>query len=258
MKKTAKAKPGKILVNQLTVADAQHLFRVEGGAITRSDVIFQLVSICTVSGFLARAILLGQVTIWHLFLPMIAEYFAYLVALPVIQIFVRHPELKKVSWQCLRIIAIETGVVVVAGLVWPQMTGKGMTGQWSEGWTVARNWIVGSGMHWPILLAAIYSAVNVNRNVRKLIEVGPPFMGPGMGCAMRILVFFFAGVALPVFGMVFAGVLKDFHPSLKISPDSMPVVWLVWSLLLISELCTLWMRWDIQNRLQRSGKLPDA
>ncbi len=258
MKNQDRNDPGQKLVNNLSVRDAQHLFRIEGGAMTRSDAVFQLISTCAVSGLLARAILLGQVTVWHLFLPMLADYFVYLIALPAIQLFVRHPELKKVSWQCLRIIVIETGLVVVAGLVWPQVTGRGLTEQWSEGWTVARHWIVGAGMHWPILLAAVYSAINVKRNVDKLVEFGPPFVGPGMGCAMRILVFFFAGVALPVFGMIFAGVLQEVSPGLKIRPDSIPVVWVVWSLLLISEICTLWMRWDIQRRLRKAGKLPQA
>jgi ABC-type proline/glycine betaine transport system permease subunit len=247
-----------ILVNKLSVVDAQHLHKIEGGFLSGWEILFQLVSIAFVHVFVARAIYLAQATIWHLVLPLVAEYYVYLLAIPLSQLVVRHGELATVSRQCLRVLAIQVAIMIAVGVAWPLASGKNVVDQWRLGWDLAWNWIVGTQMHWPILIAGVYSALNVKRNVDKLVEYGPPFAGPGVGCAMRILVFFFAIVLVPALAMFLGPLVLYFFPGLKSFLNEGAVVWFIWLIFLIADLGRLGMRWDIQRRLQRAGKLPSS
>ncbi len=245
-----------ILVNKLTVVDAQHLHQIEGGHLSGWEILFQLISIGLVHFFVARAIFLAQASIWHLVLPLVAEYYVYLMAIPVCQLFVRHVELTSISRQCVRVLVIQIAVMVGVGVAWPLVSGKNVAEQWIVGWEMAWSWIVGTQMHWPILIAGFYSALHLKRNVDKLVEFGPPFAGPGVGCAMRILIFFFALILVPTFGMVFGPLALYFFPSLESYLNAGAIVWGVWLIFLTADLGRLGMRWDIQRRLQKMGKLP--
>jgi hypothetical protein len=68
---------------------------------------------------------------------------------------------------------------------------------------------------------------------------------------MRIAVMSLATVIVPVVGMFGLGLLKEFVPKWK--PDLTPaiaVAWALWATLLAADLCLLWFRWDIQNKLK--------
>ncbi|HRQ90024.1 MAG TPA: hypothetical protein PLA50_14590, partial [Bacteroidia bacterium] len=98
-RKSAKsAKPaadGDLLVNQLTVRDAAHLVKTEGGSLSTGQIAVRLSVLVLVAAFTARAIVLGHATVWHLFLPLVAEYLVLLLSLPVLTFFVRDGELRK-------------------------------------------------------------------------------------------------------------------------------------------------------------------
>src|SRR5262245_52105098 len=85
----------RLLINKLTVEDARHILATEGGGFTVGALALQLLLVAIVAAFTARAIWIGNATVWHLALPMLAQYFALLVAVPFIQVFIRHPDLQK-------------------------------------------------------------------------------------------------------------------------------------------------------------------
>lgn len=84
-----------ILVNQLTVGSAVHLVKTEGGALSTGRIGFRALVVLLVAGFTARAIVLGHATVWHLFLPMVAEYLVLLLALPVVNLLLHDPGLRR-------------------------------------------------------------------------------------------------------------------------------------------------------------------
>ncbi len=90
--KKKSASESAILVNKLTVKDAVHLVKTEGGSLSRGQIAFRAATILIIAAFTARAIVIGQATAWHLFLPMVGEYLVLLVSLPVISLI--HPRQK--------------------------------------------------------------------------------------------------------------------------------------------------------------------
>lgn len=255
---TKKKNDNPILVNKLSVADAQHLYRLEGGFLSTWQIVYQLASICIVHALVAWAVYSAQATIWHMLLPMVAEYYAYLLAVPVCQAFVRHVDLNTISHQCLRVLAVQVVVIAAIGVGWPWLVGKNVFEHWTFGWEYAWQWVVGKQMHWPILLAGICSALNVQRNVGMLVKYGPPFAGPGVGCAMRAIIAFLAIVLVPAAAILIGPLLLHYFPGLKSSLGTGTLIWLAWFIFLAADLGRLYLRWDIQRRLHRAGKLPDA
>src|SRR4051812_12274242 len=83
------------LIGDLTVADAQHILDCEGGKLTRGQYALQFVEVAAVAATTARAIMIGRATAWHLALPMVAQYAAVLIAVPIIYLGVRHPAMRK-------------------------------------------------------------------------------------------------------------------------------------------------------------------
>ncbi len=73
-----------MLVNKLTVDDARHLLKGEGGAITGAEFLLQIAAALVVAVLTARAIVVGEATVWHLLLPMVAQYIALIAALPIV------------------------------------------------------------------------------------------------------------------------------------------------------------------------------
>lgn len=254
---TKKKSGPQILVNKLSVVDAQHLYKIEGGHLSVSELLFRLASLTLVHILVARAIFLAQATIWHLVLPLVAEYFVYLITVPILQAFVRHAELKQISWQCLRILVIQLAVLIGLAFAWPLFTGQDLMQQWAWGWETAWAWVVGTQMHWPVLLAGVFAAINVKGNVDKLQKFGPPFAGPGAGCAMRAVVFFLALVIVPAAAIFLGPLVMYLFPSLEAQIKAGAIVWLVWLIFTAADFGRVYMRWDIQRRLQRVGQLPD-
>lgn len=223
-----------MLVNKLSVEDARRLLKGEGGELTLTELILQLASIAVVSGFTARAIIVGNATVWHLALPMVAQYLALIIALPFVQLVVRHPAITKDAIGSLRLwigIAVVVGVTVAvrardANTPWAEQFRNDGTRVW--------RWIADAKMQWPVALAFLGMLASLPGRVRNLFEHGPPFVAVGLGCGMRVGVLFLGAAALP-------WVLSD--------PRS--PVWFLWGLILLSEFLALGMHWDIQQRLRK-------
>ena len=247
--------PRKQNSEMLTLDDARQIVLAEG-LLSRSELIVQICWAFGIAGLLAWAILAGQATVWHLLVPMVAEYLVCIVTLPVLQLYYRNAHLKKESRACLRLIAAIVCGLAMACFVRSQMYERSFPAQFSSDWAVVWQWLTGYKMHWAIIAAAIHSSRNVVRSVRHLIRHGPPFMGPGLGCGMRIAIFFLAIVVVPAFGLLVVGVLNELgFGNLDIRNWISPA-WIIWALLLTAELATLAMRRDLQQRLERAGKLP--
>ena len=84
---------GDKLQKNLTIGEAKHLIRNEGGVLTSMGIAVQVITILAVSGFSAWAIIAGKATAWHLFLPMVAEYLVLLIAMPPVNLILRDPGL---------------------------------------------------------------------------------------------------------------------------------------------------------------------
>ncbi len=237
----------------MTIREARHILSCEGGELTVRELVIEIAWSIGLSASLAWAIAVGQATAWHMLVPMLAEFIAYLLALPILQLIFPHPALLKESRKSLRMIAIL--VVVIVAIPWFQARSLGGTFsmQWNAESELVWNWIVGTHMQWPMLIAAIHSVRNVTRTVRHLVQHGPPFLGPGMGCGMRIAIFFLASVLVPSVGALILSLLKDFGVRWAPPLNLVTLAWVLWGCLLLAELCTLWFRWDVQHRLEKKG-----
>ncbi len=225
-----------ILVNQLSVRDAVHLVKTEGGSLSTGRIVFRLATVALVAAFTARAIVLGYATAWHLFLPMVAEYLVLLLSLPILNLFLRDDELKRESRKSL---AWLFAMAMVASLwIASRSFDEGSAWPTQAKAEAARllHWITGHQMHWPILGAAAAMALGMPGRVAAYHRHGPPFMAVGLGCAMRVVI--------PLFGCFLIPYLAS---------GKIPLVWAIWSILLLAELGALWMHWDLQRRLARRG-----
>ncbi len=231
----------KKLVNNLTVADAKHLLQNEGGPLDLPTVIFQLISSFVVAGFTARAIWKGNATVWHLALPSVAEYLGVLVALPLIYPFARLDAI----WVEVRKSLLWLGamaVLIAAGTYLQSLKlGASWQAQFTSNAQIVWHWIYDANMHWPMALAAVSMLASLPQRVANLKQFGPPFVAVGLGCAMRLILLIFGLFLLP---MVLSG-------------DITRAAWILWALLLLSEVLALWMHWDVQTRLKKEGALDD-
>jgi hypothetical protein len=227
-------KSSRMLVNKLSVDDARHLLRNEGGELTRAELVLQLVAAAVVSAFTARAIWIGNATVWHLTMPMIAQYFALIAALPIIYVVARHPGLRKDAVAALKLWFGLAIALAVAVAVQARNQGVPWRDQLRADAAVAWRWIADAEMHWPILLAALGMLFALPGRVRNLYRYGPPFVGVGLGCAMRLVVLLLGVVLLP-----------------WIAGSSTRIAWFLWVMILSSEALALWMHWDIQTKLRQ-------
>jgi hypothetical protein len=225
-----------ILVNKLTVRDAVHLVRTEGGTLSRIQIAFRVATVVIVAAFTARAIVAGQATAWHLFLPMVGEYLVLLAALPVIS-FILHDETlrqdvrRSLSW--LFAIALTVSLWIASrsfddGTAW--------TAQAKIELSRLCTWITSHQMHWPILGAMAAMIAGIPGRVAAFHRHGPPFMAVGIGCAMRLVIPLLGCFLLPL-----------------VAAGKFPIVWVIWTILLLSELGALTMHWDLQRRLTKRG-----
>jgi hypothetical protein len=222
------------LTGSLTVDEARRMLRNEGGELPRTELILQLLSLAAVSALTARAIHVGHATVWHLALPMVAQYLAMTAALPVIYAAVRHPGLRNMAAGSLAVLAALAAAIAM--LVARQAHQQGAP--WREQFRVevarAWHWTTDAEMHWPLLLAALGMLAALPARVRNLTVHGPPFIGAGLGCVLRAGVLLVGCVLLP-------WALKS----------STRMAWFVWTAILIAEALALWMRWDLQQRLHK-------
>ena len=230
------AKPSseeRMLVNKLSVKDARHLLRLEGGELKLAELGLQLVSSLVVAALTARAIIVGNATVWHLALPMAGEYSGVVGALPFLYVASRHPELRQPAMQSIRLwIGYAAALAVTVGVrsYWSHTP-------WQEQLAgdagVAWRWVADAHMQWPVLLAFLGMVFQLPGRVRSLYEYGPPFVSVRLGCAMRMLILVLAGFGAP---WVFT--------------NSTRAAWFVWGMILLAEVGALWMHCDIQRRLR--------
>ncbi len=226
---------GAMLVNNLSVADARHLLQTEGGELDASQIVVQVIQIVAVAGACAYAIWVGEATVWHLALPMVGEYLILLAIMPVLYVLLRHEAMRKDTIGTLRLWAffalIIGGIVAYqshrAGMPWLEQLQLNIRQTWA--------WITDHHMHWAILLAMAGVLLGLPGRIRNLYEYGPPFAPVGLGCGMRIAVFFLGCFLLP---FVAGG-------------TEVSNAWILWTLLLIAEILALWMHLDIQHRLKK-------
>jgi hypothetical protein len=227
----------RMLVNNLSVADAQHLLRNEGGELTAADVAMQLAGTAIVSALTARALLTGNATVWHLALPMIAQYLAVLAALPPIYLVVRHPGLRKDAVGSIRLWFLFAIILAVTVAVRSQQSEQPWQGQLAADASAIWQWIAEAKMQWPMLAAAVSMLLELPGRVRNLFVYGPPFMGVGLGCAMRVAVLALGCAALPwAFGA------------------STRMAWFLWGAIALSDVLALLMHLDIQTKLRKAGR----
>lgn len=226
---------GSMLVNNLSVADARHLLQTEGGELGASQIVVQVIQIAAVAGACAYAIWVGEATAWHLVLPMVGEYLILLAILPVLYLFLRHQAMRKDTIGSLRLWAIfaliNAGAVAYqshrSGIPWLQQFLLNIQQAWA--------WITDHHMHWAILFAMAGVLLGLPGRIRNLYEYGPPFVAVGLGCGMRVAVFFLGCFLLPFIA----------------SGTQVSNAWILWALLLIAEILALGMHLDIQRRLKK-------
>lgn len=224
-----------LLVKDLTVADARHLLKNEGGPLAPASLAYQLTSILVVSGFTAWALWRGTATVWHLALPSVAEYLALLLVLPLVYLLLGMKELRKDAVLSAIWIVGMLVVAAVATLVRSVRAGVPWQTQVIGDTHLLWQWIAEAHMHWPMAAAAGSVLLELPHRIGNLKRYGPPFYAVGLGCGMRIAVLILGFFLLPV---VMSGSLAR-------------AAWILWGLLLLSELLAIWMHWDIQTRLRR-------
>ncbi len=227
-------KSTRLLVNKLTVDDARHLLHNEGGTLTVTDIALRLASAGVVAALTARALWLGNATVWHLALPMVAQYLALIAALPVLYLLARHPGLHKDAIQALRLwigFAVAGAITIAvrsqnSGLPWREQLDADVAHIW--------RWIADANMQWPMLAAAVSMLLELPGRVRNLFQHGPPFVGVGLGCAMQFVVILLGCFLLPL-----------------AVGSSTRMAWALWAVILLAEVLALGMHWDIQRRLEK-------
>ncbi|MEQ1905505.1 MAG: hypothetical protein ABL888_15050 [Pirellulaceae bacterium] len=243
------------LDKNFTVHEAQHLLTSTGGELTVREAVVEIIWSIVLAASLAWAIVVGQASLWHMLVPMVAEYLAYLLVLPLLALYFRHVELRKYSWESIRALLIVGVLLLIAGYVHSRYQQASFQGQLIRDLQIAWEWIYSHQIHWPILVASLHAIRNLWHSVQHLLKYGPPFWGPGLGCGMRIAVLFLAAFIIPTVSMFVAGTAKDLGIRWKPEPGTWQNIftWLLWGLLLVADLAALAMRWDLQKRLKAKG-----
>jgi hypothetical protein len=231
---------GDKLVNDLTIGDARHILRAEGGPLTPGLLVSRLVNIVIIQGAVAWAIFAGGATVWHLLLPMVAQYFGILVSAILCYFWWRPKDL----WKDVRGAFVLFGILAVVFAVTTLVRCVQGHTEWVTQATLdARamfDWVIDHKMQWPMLAGFILSMIETRRRVLDLIEHGPPFIGTSLGCAMRVVVVVLGCFLIPFVAANWSGGAWDHW-----------AVWIVWAIVVIAEFLGLWMHWDVQVRLKK-------
>jgi hypothetical protein len=239
MKTPKNAPAGPMLVNKLSVKDARHLLKHEGGDATAVEYALQLGLIIVTAWLSARAILREGATVWHLLLPGVAQYLALLVFIPVCQAWYRLPGVRGEVIKCYGNLLFWTaaGAAVVAVRARMHQTGWSDQGARDLAWLGAA--VRDHGMLWAMISAALGFAISLPARFRTLRDHGPPFVSVSFGCAARIVILLFGLFLLPLV-LANAGLAP----------------WFLWAALLIADLVALIGIWDIRRRLKRLDAAP--
>jgi hypothetical protein len=224
-----------MLINDLSVADAQHLLQYEGGPLETRQVVIRAISIAVVAAFCAYAIWVGKATVWHLALPMVGEYLVLLVAVPITYLIVRHEAMKKDVIGGLCVLLALAAALAIGAAVRSYRSGMLLAEQASADLQIAWRWVVDHKIQWAIIAAAVLVLVDLPGRVGNLMKFGPPFYAVNSGCGMRIAVLFLGLFLVPV----------------VLSASATQNAWILWTLLVVAEVLALWMHLDIQQRLRK-------
>lgn len=234
MKKPKRSSSGPMLVNNLSVKDARHLLKHEGGDAKPVEYGLQLAFILITAWFSARAILREGATVWHLLLPSLAQYLALLVFIPVCQGWYRLPGMRTEVIKCYGNLVFWTAVGAVALVGRARMHQMG----WTEQWSLDLAWLGASvrdhGMLWPMISSALGLAISLPARFRTLRDHGPPFVSVSFGCAARVVILVLGLFLVPLI-LANAGLTP----------------WFLWAAMLIADLVALIGIWDIRRRLKK-------
>lgn len=211
------------------------ILRGEGGERTAGEFAVAVLMALGTSGLVAWAIRAGDATVWHLALPLAAQFLTWVLLFPLVYGVLRHPDLRKEAVSSLRmwvILPLVVLVVVTVRQFW--IDEQTWLNQLSDDTQRFWHWVIDSKMHWPILLAAVTMVGILTTSIRTLYRHGPPFDGAPLGCAVKAVV---AILALFIVPFLLTTPIK--------------VVWTVWGILLTADLLAIAAHWDIQRRLKR-------
>jgi hypothetical protein len=236
------------LVNRLTVGDARELLLHEGADVPLAQLLTELFFVLLTAGLVAYAIWAMDATVWHLLLPLIAQYVALNVCIPILQAYYRLPDFGGNVIKCFGNIAAWFGVaaIVVTGRAW-----------WFENeWIIQlrddsqwlSNWIISHHMHWPMVTAFLGFAYTLPNRFRTSQKYGTQFVSIGFGCAMRLLILLaFLFFCLPML-----------HSTPALSKWTQANgAWVAWGLLLLADLLAFFSVMEIRRRLRKvdGGKI---
>lgn len=228
------------LVNNLTIEDARHILRSEGGELTPGLVVSRLMNIAIIQGSVAWAIAAGGATVWHLLLPMVAQYFGMLIGGILCYLWWRPPGLKKDARGAAVLLVILAVIFAVTTFIRSMQDNTAWGSQADLDARAMSDWVVDHKMHWPMLAGFILSMIDTRRRVIELMKHGPPFIGASLGCAMRVVI-----VVLGCFLIPF--ISADWNTAMWNNGG----VWFVWGVVVLAEFLTLGMHWDVQQRLKK-------
>src|SRR5262245_53340793 len=103
-----------MLVQKLSVADARRLMKLEGVELDGKSFIREIIFTVAFAATTAYAIVTGGITVWHLFMPLIASWFALVTAIPIVYLIYRHPAIGVEAWKSLGNLAV---LAVIIGSV---------------------------------------------------------------------------------------------------------------------------------------------
>ncbi len=232
-KHDSKPKASPYLVNKLTVEDGRKILRLEGGAMNPMNAAIALTSILITGYLSARAIWVGEATVWHLLLPLLAQYVALLIALPIFQAHFRLPAVVPEVRKCWWSLSVIATVVAVGGLI----AGIREQRTWGQQLHWLGNWVVEAitehEMHWPMLSAMVGLFWALPGRFRNCRDEGPPFVAVNLGCGAKAVMLIAGCFLLPL-----------------VLANPRYAAWWLWGLLLLAEVVALVMVLDIQRRLR--------
>jgi|GEM_PF-1260936 len=236
-----------LLVNKLTVADARHLLRHEGADVSLAGLLTDTWFVLLTAGLVARAIWLCDATVWHLFLPLLAQYVALNTCLPVLQVFYRLPGFRSNVLKCLGNIAGWFAIAAILVVVRASWFEQDWASQFRMDWALARDWIVSHQMHWPVLAAWLAFAATLPNRFRAYRKYGAPFVSVSYGCAVRLVILLGFGIFVFPFFLISPGAGRF---------GAAWGAWILWGLLLIADLTAIYHLQDIRRRLRLLDSQP--
>lgn len=211
------------------------ILRGEGGE--RTPIEFGVAALMALgtAALVAWAILAGEATVWHLALPLAAQFLTWVLLFPLAYGVLRHPDLRQDAVASLRMWVILPLVAIAVVMVRHIWNGKGgWLDQFGHDVQWFWHWVIDSKMHWPMLLAVASITNILATSIGNLYRNGPPFDGAPLGCAVKAVLMILAMFIVPF---------------LMTTP--VEAVWVMWGILLVADLLAVAAHWDIQRRLKR-------